>query len=252
MRRIGFTILIISLIIIASCTQSGIMEEGTELPEGKYPLVISSVTISEDGGRPRGAKVVEDEESGNSVWEWNGSEQISVNLGYDTALYTLNPENILSSDTLYWPAPTADIIAWYPIDKTVDLRNQSGGLAYVMQGTVKDASFTQPVSLTFDHQLAKVRVELIGTRAVDVTSVEVYGYTSCTNTEGTVSTDGAGQDWITMHKVNDTTYEANVVPGTISLNSFIRLNKETVANVDSGFPTQLEKGHKYTISLNVE
>ncbi len=215
MRRICITALIISLVIIASCTQSGIMEEGTELPEGKYPLVISSVTISGDGGRPRGAKVVEDEESGNSVWEWNDSEQISVNLCGETALYTLNPENILSSDrTLYWPAPTANIIAWYPIDKEVNLSDQSDGLSYVLKAVIPDAKLSDTIDLSFNHQLAKVRVELIGTRDVDVKSVEVYGYTSCINTEGTVSTDGASQGWITMHKVNDTTYEANVVPGT--------------------------------------
>lgn len=215
MRRICITALIISLVIIASCTQSGIMEEGTELPEGKYPLVISSVTISGDGGRPRGAKVVENE-SGNSVWDWDGSEQIRVYLGGDTALYTLNPENILSSDrTLYWPAPTANIIAWYPIDKdkAVDLSDQSDGLSYVLKSVIPDAKLST-INLSFNHQLAKVRVELIGTRAVDVKSVKVYGYTSCINTEGTVSTDGASQGWITMHKVKDTTYEANVVPGT--------------------------------------
>ena len=214
MRRICITTLIISLIIIASCTQSGIMEEGTELPEGKYPLVISSVTISGDGGRPRGAKVVENE-SGNSVWDWDGSEQIRVYLGGGTALYTLNPGNILLSNrTLYWPAPTANIIAWYPIYEAVNLSNQSDGLSYVLKAVKNDAKLSDPINLSFNHQLAKVRVELIGTRAVDVTSVEVYGYTSCTNTEGTVSTDGASQGWITMHKVNDTTYEANVVPGT--------------------------------------
>ncbi len=214
MRRICITTLIISLIIIASCTQSGIMEEGTELPEGKYPLVISSVTISGDGGRPRGAKVVENE-SGNSVWDWDGSEQIGVELGAGTALYTLNPENILLSDrTLYWPAPTADIIAWYPIDKEVNLSDQSDGLSYVLKAVISDAKPSDTINLSFNHQLAKVRVELIGTRDGDVISVEVYGYTSCINTEGTVSADGASQGWITMHKVNDTTYEANVVPGT--------------------------------------
>lgn len=236
MRRICITALIISLVIIASCTQSGIMEEGTELPEGKYPLVISSVTISEDGGRPRGAKVVEDEESGNSVWDWDGSEQISVYLGGYTALYTLNPENILSSDrTLYWPAPTADIIAWYPIDKTVDLNNQSDGLSYVLKAVMSDAKLSDTIKLSFNHQLAKVRVELIGTRDVDVKSVEVYGYTSCINTEGTVSTDGASQGWITMHKVNDTTYEANVVPGTeinkLKVNSTETILADTITPV---------------------
>ena len=245
MRRICITALIISLVIIASCTQSGIMEEGTELPEGKYPLVISSVTISGDGGRPRGAKVVENE-SGNSVWEWNGSEQISVNLGGYTALYTLNPENILSSDrTLYWPAPTADIIAWYPIDKAVDLSDQSDGLSYVLKAVIPDAKLST-INLSFNHQLAKVRVELIGTRAVDVKSVKVYGYTSCINTEGTVSTDGARQDWITMHKVNDTTYEANVVPGT-EINK-LKVNSTETTLADTIRPVA---GNMHEIKLTV-
>ena len=247
MRRICITALIISLIIIASCTQSGIMEEGTELPEGKYPLVISSVTISGDGGRPRGAKVVENE-SGNSVWEWNGSEKISVNLGGDTALYTLNPENILLPDrTLYWPAPTADIIAWYPIDKEVDLSDQSDGLSYVLKAVIPYAKLSNTINLSFNHQLAKVRVELIGTRDVDVRSVEVYGYTSCINTEGTVSTDGASQGWITMHKVNDTTYEANVVPGTEINKLMVNSTEATLAGT---ITPVAENMHEIKLTVN--
>ena len=97
------------------------------------------------------------------------------------------------------------------------------------------------------------KTDEVGKQALQVNTVEVYGYTSCTNHEGTpVVNDGAQQDWIKMHRVDATTYEANVVPDVaIDLNNFIRLNGTASATINSGFPTTLEAGNMYTLNITV-
>ena len=68
------------------------------------------------------------------------------------------------------------------------------------------------VELSFSHQLAKVRVRLEGEKAGNVNGVKIESYTSCTNTNGTVKGNETSVGEITMYKVDDKTYEANVVP----------------------------------------
>lgn len=91
-----------------------------------------------------------------------------------------------------------------------------------------------------------MRVVLDGTQASDVTEVEVNNYTQCTHTQGTVT--GMQEGWITMHQVNATTYEANVVPVATIPDDFIRVNGQTatVSNI-----TTLAQGAVHTIDLTV-
>ena len=247
------------LLFMSSCTNDGRSADGEMLPEGKYPLVISSVSIEgESIERPWGAvpKIVENQTDGkSSAWEWNGSEMIGVQMGNETAIYTLNADRTLTSDNqLYWKSTSlADITAWYPID-AVNLSDQSGGLSYVLKAD-ENASYTDIINLYFKHQLAKVRVVLSGTQADLAQSVEVYGITACTNQEGAVSYDADNNGWI---KMKEQTYngakcwEANVVPGvTIDLTNFIRLNGTTVVNNLMGIPTTLNAATMYTINLTV-
>ena len=86
-----------------------------------------------------------------------------------------------------------------------------------------------------------------------MSTVEVYGCTTCTNNEGTPTASGT-QDWI---KMKHTTYadgtecwEANVVPGDITLTDFIRINGQP-ATINNDFPTTLVSGNMYTIDLTV-
>lgn len=79
-------------------------------------------------------------------------------------------------------------------------------------------NYINPINLRFSHALAKVRVLLVGDMESEVTDVMIKSYTSCTNTQGTVSTDGASKGWITMKKCEyngRTFWEANVVPGEV-------------------------------------
>ena len=256
-----------ALLLLAACTQDEPGGQGNELPYGEYPLQIGGVTLDvESSAEPWSAegpqtRVAEDNTDGkSSVWQWDGLEMIGVRLGNETATYTLNADKTLTSDNqLYWTstAPTT-VAAWYPTDETVDLSDQSERLAYMLKAEVPNATYDNEITLGFKHQLAKVRVVLSGTQAGLAQSVEVYGYTTCTNNEGAPVTDNAQPDWL---KMKNTTYadgtecwEANVVPGTIDKNSFLRLNGHAVLTESelSGFSySTLEAANMYTIDLTV-
>ena len=250
-----------ALLLLYACTQDEPGGQGNELPYGEYPLQISGVTLDvESSAEPWSAegpqtRVAENDNGTGSVWEWNGSEMIGVRLGNETATYTLNADkNLITDRQLYWTstAPTT-VTAWYPTDETVNLSDQSNGLVYVLKATAENATYNNKITLGFKHQLAKVRVVLSGTQASLAQSVEVYGYTTCTNNEG-APIAGDMQGWL---KMKHTTYaddtecwEANVVPGDITLTDFIRINGQT-ATVNDDFPTTLISGNMYTIDLTV-
>ena len=243
--------------LLAACTQDE-LTDNTMLPEGMYPLEIASVTLSVEGGeaQPWGAKAPQtrvSENTGGTGSVFMPNDAITVSLGGETATYTYDGNAWTSTAPLYWQnTETATVNAWYPTAENVSLADQSEGLAYVLKGS-GTGSYQSGVNLTFTHQLAKVRVVLEGEKASDVQKVEIYSYTTCTNSQGTVSTEGASQNWITMHQAtyNGTKYwEANVVPGTIDPNNFIRLNGSSVATV-TGI-TDLTAGAMYTVNLNVE
>ena len=249
------------LLLLAACTQDEPGGQGNELPYGEYPLQIGGVTLDvESSAEPWSAegpqtRVTEDNTDGkSSVWQWDGSEMIHVQLGDETADYTLNADKTLTSDNqLYWTSTDpATVTAWYPANETVDLSDQSNGLAYVLKAEVQNATYDNEITLEFTHQLAKVRVVLSGTQASLAQSVEVYGYTACTNNEGTPIA-GSTQDWLKMKKQtygNTECWEANVVPGTITPTNFIRINGQT-ATINNDFPTTLASGNMYTIDLTV-
>lgn len=251
-----------ALLLLSACTQDEPGGQGNELPYGEYPLQIGGVTLdvessaeswSAEGPQTR---VAENDNGTGSVWQWNGSEMIGVRLGNETATYTLSADkNLITDRQLYWTstAPTT-VTAWYPTDETVNLSDQSEGLAYMLKAEVSNATYNNEITLGFKHQLAKVRVVLNGTQASLAQSVEVYGCTTCTNNEGAPVTDNTQQGWL---KMKHTTYtdgtecwEANVVPGNITLTDFIRINGQT-ATVNDGFPTTLEAARMYTIDLTV-
>ena len=261
-RRLIGIIPAAALLLLAACTQDEPGGQGNELPYGEYPLQIGGVTLDvESSAEPWSAKapqtrVTEDNTDGmSSVWEWDGSETIRVQLGDETATYTLNAGPSLAPDRqLYWTSTApATVTAWYPVNKTVDLSDQSNGLVYVLKATAENATYNNEITLGFKHQLAKVRVVLSGTQAALAQSVEVYGYTTCANNEGAPVTDGSTKDWIKMKKQtygNTECWEANVVPGNITITDFIRINGQT-ATVNNDFPTTLDAAKMYTIDLTV-
>ncbi len=246
----------VALLLLAACTQDELAEQGDTLPEGMYPLEISSATLSaEVGSQPWGAgapqtRVSENPDRNSS--KWDGGEVITVQLGDNetTTTYEVQTDGSpeLTGDRLYWAKHNDKVTAWYPENGTIDLSDQSGGLAYVLKATADNASCEKPVVLDFSHQLAKIRVVLTGEKAGDVNDVKIESYTSCTNTNGTVSTNGVLIGEIDMYKVDEETHEANVVPGK-AIEKF-KVNGGDWVNLST--PVTPVAGNYHEIQINVE
>lgn len=250
------------LLATAACTKDE-LADGDRLPEGQYPLEIARITLSVEGGeaQPWGTPATRVSENGDgtgSVWEWDGSEMIGVQLGDKTTTYTLNTDHTLLADRqLYWTstAPNQPVTAWYPAtDGTLDLRDQdTNGLAYLLHGT-GTGDYLTPVTLTFTHSLAKVRVTPTGDALGEVQSLQLYAYTQCTYEKGTV-VQGSQEGWIEMkpceYTENGATincWEANVVPGyTITK---LQANGTEERDLSAAFTP--EAGKFYNITLNYD
>ena len=258
-NRLFTTICLMAAILFTACTQDELAEQGTALPDGEYPLQIGSVSITAEASEEPWTRVSESTDGKSSVWEtgdefyvkFEGSDEVGTYRITDAATGAVE-----AVTPIYWKSTQpANIIAWYAkpqlyANNWMDLRDQENGLAYVLRATADNASYDTQVSLQFKHQLAKVRVVLSGTQAGEVEKVEVHNYTSCTHVSGG-NVVGSTEGWITMHRVDAATYEANVVPGTINLADFICLNGTTVVTNLTGLPTTLEAGTMYTANITV-
>lgn len=260
-------LLAVTLFTVA-CTNEDDLADGKPeaLPEGMYPLQIASVSTVVDGGEaePWAAaapqtRVSENTAGTGSVWNWNGAEQIGVQLGNKTAIYTLNSNKTITTGTpIYWTNTSeANITAWYPLAETVNLANQSGGLAYVLKGTGK-GSYKRAASLTFSHSLSKVRVVFSNKSTVDVmnASVSILAPTSCTNDKGKV-TAGGTTTYIPMCKKvynGNVCYEANVTPNLMLGQDAFQLNigGTMVKCSTSSVTTQAAQVHIITLTINKE
>lgn len=216
------------LLATAACTKDE-LADGDRLPEGQYPLEIARITLGVEGGeaQPWGApatRVSETVDGTGSVFDTGDPFAVQIDDGTETATYTVQDDGTATSDApLYWTntTPNRTVSAWYPAtDGTLDLGDQSQSLAYLLGGS-GTGDYQTPVTLTFAHQLAKVRVTPIGDALDEVTSLQLYTYTRCTYEKGEV-VQGSQEDWIEMMKCEYTEngnaitcWEANVVPGYI-------------------------------------
>ena len=223
--RHRFALWIITALAFASCSQEELAEQGTPLPDGMYPMTFTAMQVA-----PENMPQTRVSDSGNTS-SWSVGDQIHVTVTQGNAkqetICTLDASGNITeyNPQLYWQN-TSDVTinAWYSniegqntgTGSTVRLADQSGGLAYVLKAVPVTANYKteiENIALKFSHQLAKIRVKLTGEKAGSVNDVKIESYTSCTNTSGTVSANGASTGEITMHKVDDNTYEANVAPG---------------------------------------
>lgn len=258
--------LCLAAFILASCTQDELAEQGTALPEGVYPITIASVQVAEALPQTR---VTETSDGMGSAWS-GYDEWINIKVtggGNDNATEcVLNPTNgtiVLSLNYMYWNTTNSSSInAWYSnlegqnsgyMNNTVTLANQTtdNGLAYVLKADEVKANYqTGNITLTFRHQLAKIRVKLDGAKAGEVTSVSVKSRTSCTVAEGNV-TAGTDEGYIAMRQAtyNGQTYwEANVVPD-VEIKDF-RLNGNVNCQLTQTVMPQA--GHVHEVNINVK
>ena len=267
MRTKLFSIYALAVVLsLASCSQNEPAEQGTTLPDGMYPMTFTVVQAA-----PESTPQTRVTESGDGMSsQWTNDDRIKITVsgpGNNMEAEMLRINDVFISDrNLYWQNTNdATVNAWYsniegqstmpPYDYyTVSLADQSGGLAYVLKAEPVKANYqTKNITLTFSHQLAKVRVKLVkGSYGGDLSdaTVKIKGHTSCTVKNGEVS-EGGGEGYITMHK-NGEYYEANLVPGTLQASEAFEIStdsKTTKASLKGD--VSLEKGKVHTITITV-
>jgi len=213
------------LLATAACTKDE-LADGDRLPEGQYPVEIARITLGVEGGeaQPWGTpqtRVSENGDGKSSTFDAGDRFAVQIDGEGEVGTYTVRDEGSVEAETpLYWSDrdEAHTVSAWYPAtDGTLDLGDQSQSLAYLLGGT-GTGDYQTPVTLTFAHRLAKVRVTPTGDALGEVQSLQLYTYTQCTYEKGTV-VQGSQEGWIEMKKCEYTEngnaitcWEANVVP----------------------------------------
>ncbi len=248
------------LLVMAACTKDE-LADGDRLPEGQYPLEIARITLGVEGGeaQPWGTpqtRVSEIADGTGSVFDAGDLFAVQIDGEGEVGTYTVQNDGSVEAETpLYWSDRNDHTVsAWYPATgSTLDLGNQSQSLAYLLNGTGTGDYQTQ-VTLTFTHQLAKVRVTPSDNALGEVQSLQLYTYTQCTYEKGTV-VQGSQEGWIEMKKceytengATITCWEANVVPGyTITK---LQANGTEERNLSAAITP--EAGKFYNITLDYD
>lgn len=258
----------ICALALAACTQDYEMADaagdanGEALPEGMYPLQIGSISVSAEGsGQPWGAeepqtRVSENSDGSGSVF--TDGDVIGVSLGENTTTYTYNGSTWTSTNPLYWKDTNkATVTAWYPVADEIDFTQQDQGLPYLLKATTSEASYENAVSLTFTHQLAKVRVVLTGTKASKVADVKIRSHQNASISQGTLSNSNSPAAYYPMFKTtygNTTCWEANMIPGTLIANNSFQISKSdgTTSNVTLAGNVPITAGYMHTITITVK
>ena len=248
------------LLASAACTKDE-LADGDRLPEGQYPLEIARITLSVEGGeaQPWGTPATRVSENGDGTGsKFDAGDPFAVQIDGEgeVGTYTVQDDGSAEAEIpLYWSDRDEDhtVTAWYPAtDGTLDLGDQSQSLAYLL-GATGTGDYQTPVTLSFTHALAKVRVTPTDDALGEVQSLQLYAYTQCTYEKGTV-VQGSQEGWIEMKRCEYTEngnaitcWEANVVPGyTITKLMANNDNKER----DLSAAITPEAGKFYNITLD--
>lgn len=247
------------LLATAACTKDE-LADGDRLPEGQYPVEIARITLGVEGGeaQPWGAPATRVSENGDGTGSvFSAGDRFAVQIDGEEGIYIVQDNNTVKAEApLYWSdTGKHTVTAWYPAtDGTLDLSDQqTNGLAYLLSGS-GTGDYQTPVTLTFAHRLAKVRVTPTDDALDQVQSLQLYAHTQCTYEKGTV-VQGSQEGWIEMKKceytengATITCWEANVVPGyTITK---LQANGTEERNLSAAITP--EAGKFYNITLNYD
>ena len=249
------------LLATAACTKDE-LADGDRLPEGQYPLEIARITLGVEGGeaQPWGApatRVSEKEDGKSSTFDAGDPFAVQIDGEGEVGTYTVQDDGSAEAEIpLYWSDRDEDhtVTAWYPATGgTLDLSDQSQSLAYLLGGS-GTGDYQTPVTLTFAHRLAKVRVTPSDDALDQVQSLQLYTYTQCTYEKGKAG-QGSQEGWIEMKKCEYTEngnaitcWEANVVPGyTITK---LQANGTEVRELSSGITPVAGKFYNITLDKN--
>ena len=250
----------ILLLATAACTKDE-LADGDRLPEGQYPVEIARITLGVEGGeaQPWGTpqtRVSEIADGNSSKFDADDKFAVQIDGKDEVGTYAVQDNNTVKAETpLYWSDRDEDhtVTAWYPATGgTLDLSDQSQSLAYLLHGS-GTGDYQTPVTLTFAHRLAKVRVTPTGDALGEVQSLQLYTYTQCTYEKGTV-VQGSQEGWIEMKKCEYTEngnaitcWEANVVPD-YEITKLMANDDGKERTLSSGITP--EAGKFYNITLN--
>ena len=248
------------LLATAACTKDE-LADGDRLPEGQYPLEIARITLGVEGGeaQPWGTPATRVSENGDGTGsKFDAGDPFAVQIDGEgeVGTYTVQDDGSAEAEIpLYWSDRDEDhtVTAWYPAtDGTLDLGDQSQSLAYLL-GATGTGDYQTPVTLSFTHALAKVRVTPTGDALGEVQSLQLYTYTQCTYEKGTV-VQGSQEGWIEMKRceytengVSFTCWEANVVPG-YEITKLMANNDNKERDLSSAITP--EAGKFYNITLD--
>ena len=244
------------LLATAACTKDE-LADGDRLPEGQYPLEIARITLGVEGGeaQPWGAPATRVSENGDGTGSvFSAGDRFAVQINAEEGIYIVQDDGSIKAESpLYWSdSGEHTVTAWYPAtDGTLDLSDQSQSLAYLLGGS-GTGDYQTPVTLTFAHRLAKVRVTPTGDALGEVQSLQLYTYTQCTYEKGEAG-QGSQEGWIEMKRCEYTEngnaitcWEANVVPGYEITK--LRANGTEERNLSAAITP--EAGKFYNITLN--
>ena len=261
--RLFSTICLVAALLLSSCSQEELGEQGMALPEGEYPLQIGSVTLTAEVSEQPWTRVAESADGMSSVWE--GDERIGIRIGdnEETGIYVVKLDaegtvmEVIPEKPVYWKnTQPATVTAWYPVDEELDFTHQDQGLTYLLQATGDGDYQSTPINLNFTHQLAKVRVVLEGTKASEVQAVTVRSYEGTNNEQGTPNGRIGTDVYVPMLKATyggETYWEANLLKGYLDADNTFRVSSDGKNFVQAKLTTDVDitPGHVHTIKIDV-
>lgn len=266
-------------LLAASCSTDE--DDGTTLPDGKYPMTF---TAQVDGLTQTRATT---DDNGTTSWTADDLVAISMDGGTSHKQYKINnatsgamsPMN--NTNTLYWSKTQERLAAWHPVSCTigtttgggeVNITNQSSGfgtLENILHAPATDYTFSSsPTAFTFRHALAKVKVTLqkgAGIEDSDLSNATVcfMGYTAGTLGYGGMT--GSGDNGSISSKKETSsdgsaaTYTALLIPQKMQGKPFIKVTIGTSDATRDYYYTpmgendaNLEAGNQYSYTITVK
>lgn len=264
-NRLFPAICLVAALLLSACSQDEPTENSTALPEGEYPLQIGSVTLTAEVSEQPWTRVSENPTNGMSS-VWTHDDKIGVRIGDDeeTGIYVVKLDaegtvmEVVPEKPVYWKdKQPATITAWYPVKEELDFTHQDNGLTYLLQATGDGNYQSTPINLNFTHQLAKVRVELTGTKSNEVQQVYVRSYPKSVNNQGDLGeTTGGDPIYVPMLKADyegETYWEANLLKGYLDADNTFRVSSDGKNFVQAKLTTDVDitPGYVHTININV-
>lgn len=239
MRKMKHTlILAATALLLAACTQDELAEQGNALPEGEYPLELTATGMQ---------AVATPSTRGTIDGDWEGVQNIAVQVGNETKEYTLTSSGdyktatLTSDDPFYWTSTdeTKTVEAWYPCLTTLPekwevLADQSAGIPadkdFLHAYKTIPFSSRNEAGLTFEHCLAKVVINIQqsdyldsydGDLSVQLTDLLTTGEVTHSEDYFFITIQGdfsTGRNSITPHQLDTqadgvfASYEALVIP----------------------------------------